>query len=148
MKTKQIKKAAGLFLAVLILLGFTGKNTFSQQGQGQSQGKQGPPSAEERLKQVDEKVIKPLNLTKAKHDAVYKAYKDFFAEAEKLKKEAQAQQTPPDRTKMDTFRNQRDEKIKKVLTDAEYKKWQELEEAYRPKRGGGQQGQGQPTKQN
>lgn len=143
MKTNSISKAACVIVALFLFTGITGNRVYSQ-----GQERQGPPTAEERLKQVDEKVIKPLKLTQVKHDAVYKAYKEFYASLQKLRDEAEASGGGFDRSKMEPLRNQRDEKIKKVLTADEYKKWQELDQANRPQRGGPPPGQGQPPHQN
>jgi hypothetical protein len=46
-----------------------------------------PPSDAERLKHVSEKINKEITLNPAQKTKVEAAYKDFFADMEKLRKE-------------------------------------------------------------
>ena len=98
-----------------------------------------PPSLDEMLKSVEINIAKPLNLNQSQHDAVIKAYKEFMADLENLRKSSSNQQGPLDRSKVEPFKQKRDDKIKSVLTSDQFKKYQELEKANHP--GGG----GQPT---
>ncbi|MEI6436721.1 MAG: hypothetical protein WCP32_18000 [Bacteroidota bacterium] len=97
-----------------------------------NKGKSIPISTEERLKTLQEKVIKPLALTSTQNETVVKAYKEFFASMESLKK-AQANSQPPlDKSKVEPIEKARDEKIRQVLSKEQFVKYQELEKASRP----------------
>jgi hypothetical protein len=97
-------------------------------------GKEGkiPPSSEERLKNVDEKIIKPLGLNADQSAVIISAYKDFFTEMEKLRSGNETKQGPPDRSKVEPLERARDEKISKVLTEAQLSRYRELEKLARP----------------
>jgi hypothetical protein len=109
-----------------------------------------PPSAAERLKHVSEKINKEITLSTTQKTKVEAAYKDFFAEIEKLrskngKPEMPPPPPPPPGTKeeMDKLTTARDAKIKAALTEAQYKKYTEVEKTLRPPRpegGPGKQG--------
>jgi hypothetical protein len=97
-------------------------------------GKEGknPPSVDERLKMLEEKVIKPLGLTDTQNGTIKNAYIVFFTEMDKLRAPADDKQAPPDRSKVEPLEKARDEKIHKVLTDDQFSKYHELEKASRP----------------
>ena len=88
-----------------------------------------PPSADEMMKSVELNIIKPLNLNQSQHDAVIKAYKDFNADLENLRRSAPERQGPPDRTKVEPFRQKRDDRIKAVLTTDQFNKYRDLEKS-------------------
>ena len=89
------------------------------------------PTLEERMKVLDEKVIKPLSLTTAQKETVVNAFKVFYSGLDKLIAGGNAG-SPPDKSKVEPFEKTRDAKIKLVLNDALYKKYLELEKATRP----------------
>ena len=95
-------------------------------------GKPNPPTTEERMKMVQEKIIKPLALTAAQNETITKAYNDFFAAVENLKKTQASQQGPLEKSKMEPLEKTRDEKISKVLSKEQFAKYQDLEKASRP----------------
>lgn len=97
-------------------------------------GKSGPPSLEERLKQVDEKICTPLSLTAVQKETVSKAFSDFYTEMDNLAKSRGDGQRPPDRSKVEPLEKARNEKIKKALSGEQFKKYLELEKASRPKK--------------
>lgn len=92
----------------------------------------GPQTTENRLKNVEEKIIKPLVLNASQKETVNKAFKDFYTEMEKLTKGQANAQARPDKAKVEPLEKTRDEKIKKVLTADQYKKYLELEKSSRP----------------
>jgi hypothetical protein len=99
-----------------------------------------PPSIEERLKMVNEKMSKELSLTKEQKQKIEAAYKDFFTKTEELHKKMPPPPPPPPLPKevMDKLSGERDEAIKKVLTGDQFKKYVELERSLRPKPPGSQ----------
>ncbi|MEI6173630.1 MAG: hypothetical protein WCR01_07735 [Bacteroidota bacterium] len=101
-------------------------------------GKKNPPSAEERMKTVQEKIIKPLALNTTQNEVVAKAYTDFFAAMESLKKTQANPQLPVEKSKVEPLQKARDEKISKVLTKDQFAKYTELEKASRPQKTPGQ----------
>ena len=94
-----------------------------------NQGRPNPPSAEERMKNVETAIIKPLGLNTTQNDAVTKAYRDFFTDVEALMKSQNNAAGPPDRSKIEPYKQKRDDKIKQVLSADQYKKYLELEKA-------------------
>jgi len=130
MKTK-------LFFTVIAVFLFGG-TCFSQQGNGGMK----PPSLEERLKMIDEKICQPLQLDSTQKEKVATAFNDFFSEVEKLIDKSSNPPTRPDRSKVDALAKIRDEKVKGVLSDEMYAKYLELEKTTRPDR----QGEGRTPK--
>jgi hypothetical protein len=96
--------------------------------------RQKPPSAEERLAKVQTTIIKPLSLNASQSETVLTAYKGFFSEMDNLRKMQENSQVPIDKLKMESLEKKRDNNIKQVLTEAQFKKYQELEKASRPPR--------------
>ena len=103
-----------------------------------------PPSPEERLNHVSEKISKEITLSAAQKIKVETAYKEFFAEMDKIrdksgKKEPPPPPPPPPVSKEDADRlsKTRDVKIKAALSEAQYKKYTEIEQSLRPPRPGG-----------
>lgn len=117
-----MKNTIMLFLA-MVLAGFT---TASAQQGGQRR------TAEERTKATIERLTTQLSLTKdqqTKLDTIYLAYNKeldkVFASGER-----------PDRETMQKSRAALDEKVKAVLTEDQYKKYQEEQAKMRERRGG------------
>jgi Spy/CpxP family protein refolding chaperone len=110
-----------------------------------------PPSDEEKLKHVSEKINKEITLTAAQKAKVEAAYKDFFIEMEKLRKnnkDGKPEMPPPPpppppgkKEDVDKLSKARDAKIKAALSEAQFKKYSEIEQTLRPPRpGDGKQG--------
>jgi hypothetical protein len=99
-----------------------------------NQANPAPPSTEERLKTLQEKVIKPLALNTAQNNAIIKAYKEFYTGMQNLKKAEVNPQPPPDKSKVEPLEKARDEKIRQVLSGEQFMKYKELEKASRPPR--------------
>ena len=105
-----------------------------------NQGKPSPTPNEEKMKTIQEKVIKPLGLNATQYEAATKAYTDFFTSVESLKKSQANTQAPLDKTKVEPLEKSRDEKIRQYLSKEQFAKYQELEKVSRPsKPGGGEQ---------
>ena len=120
MKTK-------LFLvAITILLGIS--NCFSQPGKGGMK----PPSIEERLKMVNEKICQPLKLDDTQKEKVNSAFNDFFTEMDKLVDKSTNPPTRPDKSKVDALAKIRDEKVTQAIPEALFNKYLELEKTTRP----------------
>jgi hypothetical protein len=106
-----------------------------------SQGNRQRMTEEEKLKAVETNIIKPLSLNSSQSQAVLAAYKEFFTGMETLRKVQGEQGGPVDRSKVEPLKQKRDDKIKKVLTAAQFSKYQELEKSFHP-HGGGKPGSG------
>jgi hypothetical protein len=115
-----------------------------------------PPSAEERLSHVTAELNKGIKLSAAQQAKVQAAYKDFFAEMDKLRTQGGDKNPPPPppppgkKEDIDKLVKARDAKIKAALNEAQYKTYTELEMKMRPPRPGdkpGKQGPPPPDKQ-
>jgi hypothetical protein len=91
-----------------------------------------PSTIEERLKVVEEKIIKPLSLNSTQKESVSTAFKEFFTEVDTLVKNQSNSQGHPDKSKIKTSEKVRDEKVKQVLSDEQFTKYLELEKNSRP----------------
>jgi hypothetical protein len=136
MKQRQVYVLAGLLLF--------STNIIAQQGPPGDAPK--PPSKEERLKHVSEKMEKELKLSTAQKTKVTEAYKAFFNEMEALRKKEGGSNPPPpppppkDKAAVDKLVKERDAKVKATLSATQYQQYVELEKSMRPPRPGGQQG--------
>lgn len=98
-----------------------------------------PPTAEERLKHVSEKIGKEITLTTAQKTKVESAFKEFFMSMEKLRKEGKPESMPPPpppppgkKEDIDKLSKIRDDKIKAALSPTQFKKYVEVEKTLRP----------------
>jgi len=101
---------------------------------------------EERLKMVKEKLV-DLNLDKDQTTKSDSAFLDYYRAQDKIFEEMRAGGGAPDRDaireKMMKVAGERDDKLKKIYTDDQFKKWKEtIEPTIRPQRGGGGGGNG------
>ena len=99
----------------------------------------GPPSKEERMKHVTEKIEKEMTLTAMQKENITSAYMDFFTKMDELRTKDKNNQPPPppppppgSKEKVDQFSNKRDEQIKQILSAAQYQKYQQLEKTLHP----------------
>ena len=129
---KQVLLVLSMLLAVVMV-------AQAQGGQG------GPPrrTVEERVKAAMEKVTPALSLNATQVPLTDSVFSEYYRAMDKLRESMQPG-TPPDRTVFEKLGTDRDEKLKKVLTEDQYKKWKdEVEASLRPQRrgggGGGQQ---------
>ncbi len=96
-------------------------------------------TVEERVKAVDEKIA-AFNLEKSKKDQVDTIYRTADAKRQEMMSGGS-----PDRDKMRTemqkLSGDRDDKLKNIFTDDQFKKWKdEIEPSLRPQRQGGGNG--------
>jgi hypothetical protein len=105
-----------------------------------------PPSPEERLKHVSEKLEKELKLSAAQKEKLTAAYREFFSGMEKLHKTEGKPVPPPpppppkNKEAVEKLTKARDAEIKSVLTAAQYQKYAEIEKTMRPPAPGGRPG--------
>ena len=93
-----------------------------------------PPTIEERLENIEEKVIKPLSLNSNQIQSINEASKDFYTEMDNLKKNQSNPQERLDKSLVEPIERARDEKVKLVLTKEQFVKYLELEKATRPQK--------------
>ena len=97
-----------------------------------------PRGVDQRMQVVVEKICKPLALSVEQQQVVAKAFSDFYVEMDKLRQTEPDRQAPLDKSKVDPLEKTRDLQIKKVITDAQFTKYLELEKAARPARPNGE----------
>ena len=107
-----MKKVIGLFLVILISTA-----TVFAQG-GDRHGKKGDPSKR------SEKMIEELKLDD-KQAAEYRKVEADFLEQMKKERESVKEDREKMREKMTAMRTEKDAQIKKILTDEQYKQYQE-----------------------
>jgi len=107
-----------------------------------SQGMQRMTVAE-RVKATMDKMTTPLNLDTAEQSKTAAVFTDFYTAQTKMREDARASGTRPDRSVFEKMMNDRDDKLKAIFTDEQYKKYKdEVEATLRPQRpqgGGGTQ---------
>jgi Spy/CpxP family protein refolding chaperone len=99
------------------------------------------PGMEERLKRTNEIMEKEVQPTAAQQASIESVFKTFFVAADKVRKDNPP--PPPDpkvKAAMDKLAAERDESIKKILTEAQFKKYVEAEKKMRPPKPGEQKG--------
>ncbi len=122
MKTKITILIAFLFAAI------TG--AFAQQGNGMQRR-----TVEERVKSAMDKLITPLQLDQTEQDKTSAVFTDFYTTQDKMREDARASGTRPDRSVMEKMMNDRDDKLKAIFTDDQYKKFKDqVEPTLRPQR--------------
>jgi len=126
-----------LLFSALALLSFSAVNA---QGGGGGMQRMTVP---ERVKLVMDKLA-DFKLDKDKTALTDSAFTEYYRGGQKMREEAMAGGGQPDRDamreKMKKLADERDEKLKKIFTDEQYKKWKdEIEPTTRPQRppGGG-----------
>jgi periplasmic protein CpxP/Spy len=97
-------------------------------------------TVEERVKAVDEKIA-VFNLEKTKKDQADTVFTQYFKTAD-AKREEMMNSGSPDREKMRSemqkLSGDRDDKLKSIFTDDQFKKWKdEIEPSLRPQRPNG-----------
>ena len=130
MKTK-ISMLIALFFAITTV-------TKAQQGMQRR-------TVEERVKSAMDKLVTPLTLDQAEQDKTTAVFTDFYTAQDKMREDARASGNRPDRSVFEKMTNDRDEKLKAIFNDDQYKKYKdEVEPTLRPQRqqGGGTQSSG------
>ncbi len=121
-----------LTLALIITMGL---GAYAQQGGGQQRR-----TVEERVKMMLERLTPELQLSKDQVTKLDTLFTRSFKEQQKMREDAQASGNRPDRETFQKLNNDRDEKVKAILTDDQFKKYKEQQEAMRQRggnRGGG-----------
>lgn len=92
-------------------------------------------SVEERVKNVMDKIEKPLKLDKEQAEKTQAAFTKYYEAQTKMMEEMRASGQRPDRSVFEKLTTDRDEKLQGILTPDQYKKFkEELEETLRPQR--------------
>ena len=93
-------------------------------------------TVEERVKSTIEKITPALSLNKDQETKTDVVFTEYYKAMDKFR-ESLEPGTRPDRTQFEKFITERDEKLKKVFTEEQFKKWkEEVEPSLRPQRGG------------
>lgn len=97
-------------------------------------------TVEERVKMVHDKIDSAFKPSADNLKAIDVAFTDYYKAQDKLREEMMSGGERPDmqamRAKMEPLITERDEKLKKALSEEQYKKWkEEIEPSMRPQRG-------------
>lgn len=121
-----------LVFAFMLLIAF---DTSAQERDGQRPPK--PPTIEEHLSRVSQELNKQIKLTPEQKEKILAAYKTFFTQIEKYRKEGNQPPPPPpppvSKEIADKLTGERDAKIKEALSAEDFKKYLEIEKTLRPK---------------
>jgi hypothetical protein len=101
-------------------------------------------TVEERVKAVMDKLA-DFKLDKANQDSAQAIFTDYYKAQDKMREEMMGGGGQPDREQMrEKFQKMmadRDERLKKIFTEDQFKKWKnEIEPSLRPQRGGNRGG--------
>jgi Spy/CpxP family protein refolding chaperone len=122
---------------ILYLLAFglvVNISAFAQQGGGQRR------SVEERVKMTLDRMKETLQITPEQTVKLDSVFTKSFKDMEKAREDARTSGNRMDRDAFMKFSTERDEKVKSILTDEQFKKYKAEEEARRQRmgnRGGG-----------
>ena len=125
------------FLLTVALVLTMGLGAYAQQGGGQQRR-----SPEERVKAMLERLTPELKLSQDQVVKLDTVFTRNFKELQKMREDAQASGNRPDREAFQKLNNDRDEKVKAILSEEQFKKYKEQQEAMRQRGGGGPRGGG------
>ena len=92
-------------------------------------------TVEERVKSVMDKLTDSLTLDQSQQDKTSAVFKDYYTAQDKMREDARASGNRPDRSEFEKMMNDRDEKLKAIFTDDQYKKYKDhVEASLRPQR--------------
>lgn len=104
---------------------------FATMGIAQPPNPPKPPTPEVRLKHFAEKLDKEMSLTNEQKQKVLAEYKAFFSKMDQLHDKFPPPPPPPPpsgmKEEMEKVIASRDEKLKKILTEAQFSKLKEME---------------------
>jgi periplasmic protein CpxP/Spy len=130
---------------VFLLLAIAISGAFAVQAQGQGGGGMQRRTPEERLKQVKEKLV-DLKLDNDQTTKSDSTFMEYFRAQGKIFEEMRAGGAPDReqvREKMQKLSGERDDKLKKIYSEEQFKKWKdEIEPSMRQRGGGGGQRSG------
>ena len=92
-------------------------------------------TVEERVKSAMDKLSDPLNLDKTQQDKTTTVFTDYYTSQNKMREDARASGTRPDRSVMEKMMNDRDDKLKSIFNDDQFRKFKsDIEPTLRPQR--------------
>jgi hypothetical protein len=92
-------------------------------------------TVEERVKSVMDKLTDSLNLNQDQQTKTSAVFTDFYTAQDKMREDARASGNRPDRSVFQKMAEDRDEKLKGIFTDDQYKKFKDgVEDSLRPRR--------------
>lgn len=125
MKTKITMLVALMFAAAI--------STHAQQGMQRR-------TVEERVKSAMDKILDPLKLDQAQQDKTKDIFTEYYTSQDKIREDARASGTRPDRSIREKLANERDDKLKSIFTDDQFQKFKnDIEPTLRPQRSQGTQ---------
>ncbi len=125
-------------ISIIVALLFAA--TFATQAQQQGFQRK---TVEERVKSAMDKLTDPLKLDKTQQDNTTAVFTDYYKVMDKMREDARASGNRPDRSAFEKMMNDRDDKLKGIFNDDQFKKFKdEVEPSMRPQRGNNTQGAG------
>lgn len=122
---------------IAMLIGFLFTCAISAQAQ---QGGMQRRTVAERVKSAMDKISDSLKLDQTQQDKTTAVFTDFYTSQDKMREDARAGGTRPDRSAMEKMASDRDDKLKSIFTDEQFKKFKnDLEPTLRPQRRQGMQ---------
>ncbi len=92
-------------------------------------------TVEERVKSAMEKISDPLKLDQSQQDKTTTILTDFYKGQDKMREDARASGNRPNRSEFEKITNDRDEKLKGIFNEDQFKKFKdEVEPNLRPQR--------------
>ena len=134
MKTYHLNTVTVIILMVITL--FSGGILFSQPGQGQRGGQQGPPPVpnSKQIKEMVSNLAKEISLTNEQEVSVMECYTKHFEEV----KAKTSGSSRPDREEMEALDKNFENQIKSTLTADQQKKFDAWQKKNKPGQGGRQ----------
>ena len=87
-------------------------------------------TVEERVKAAMDKITDSLQLNQDQQQKTSAVFTDFYTAQDKMREDARASGNRPDRSEFEKMMNDRDEKLKAIFTDDQYKKFKDDVEAF------------------
>lgn len=92
-------------------------------------------TVEERVQSAMEKISDPLKLDQSQQDKTNAILNDFYKEQDKMRDDARASGNRPDRSVFEKITNDRDEKLKGIFNEDQFKEFKDdVEPSLRPQR--------------
>lgn len=124
-----MKTCIKLFAMSIIIAGFTYVSIAQQpQQRQQQQQRKDPPSIEQRVKRVIKILSKKIELSDTEKENIETAFTDFY---EKVDQELNSGERP-ERSVMEAYEKDRDDKIKLVLSEEKYEDYLRMTCYFRP----------------
>jgi len=117
---------------ISMLIAFLLAATISTHAQQQGMQRR---TVEERVKAAMDKIADPLKLDQGQQDKTTAVFKDYYTSQDKMREDARASGNRPDRSEMEKRMNDRDDKLKSIFSDDQFKKFKsDIEPTLRPQR--------------